>query len=90
MKNTSIRFGYKNFWLTSSDRHPYFRVPYTGAKGIAGTPGQLHLYNWFFSYELISLLSATATIQKDRNNNCPIISDAHLKKEERGTSKEVE
>ena len=36
----SIRFGYKNFWFTSSDGYPYYCVPYAGAKGVAGTHGK--------------------------------------------------
>ena len=40
MSQKSICFGYKNFWLTSSDGYPYYCVPYTGAKGVAGTPGK--------------------------------------------------
>ena len=40
MRNKSIRFGYKNFVLASSDGYPYLLVPYAGAKGIGGTPGK--------------------------------------------------
>ena len=36
----SIRFGCKNFGLTSSDGYPYYCVPYAGAKGVAGTHGK--------------------------------------------------
>ena len=40
MRNKGIRFGYKNFVLSSSDGYPYTFIPYGGAKGIAGTPGK--------------------------------------------------
>ena len=36
----SVRFGYKNFVLTSSDGYPYQLIPYCGAKGIHGVPGK--------------------------------------------------
>ena len=38
--NKSVRFGYKNFVLASSDGYPYILIPYAGAKGIGGTPGK--------------------------------------------------
>ena len=38
-RNKSTRFGYKNFALTSSDGYPYHVIPYSRAKGLAGTPG---------------------------------------------------
>ena len=38
MRNISVRFGYKNFVLVSSDGYPYKLMPYAGAKGIGGTP----------------------------------------------------
>ena len=40
MKDKSIRFGYKNFWITGSTGYPYNCVPYCGAKGIGGDPGK--------------------------------------------------
>ena len=40
MKDKSIRFGYKNFWLTGSSGYPYYCVPYCGAKGVGGDPGK--------------------------------------------------
>ena len=40
MKDKSIRFGYKNFWLTGSLGYPYYCVPYCGAKGVGGDPGK--------------------------------------------------
>ena len=40
MRNKSVRFGYKNFVLASSDGYPYILIPYAGAKGIGGTPGK--------------------------------------------------
>ena len=40
MRNKGIRFGYKNFVLSSSDGYPYIIVPYSGAKGVGGTPGK--------------------------------------------------
>ena len=40
MRNKSTRFGYKNFVLTSSDGYPYHAIPYSGAKGLAGTPAK--------------------------------------------------
>ena len=39
MRNVSVRFGYKNFVLVSSDGYSYILMPYPGAKGIGGTPG---------------------------------------------------
>ena len=36
----SVRFGYKNFCLTSSDGYPYHILPYAGAKGLNGTSGK--------------------------------------------------
>ena len=115
LRQKSIRFGYKNFWLTSSDGYPYYCVPYTGAKGVAGTPGkdvtaritlqvalqldmsiqnELFFDNWFSSYRLLAILTAmdiaaTATIQNDRYNHCPIIGDSRLLKEDRGSLREV-
>ena len=40
MRNKSTRFGYKNFVLTNSDGYPYHVIPYSGDKGLAGTPGK--------------------------------------------------
>ena len=40
MRNKGTRFGYKTFVLTSSDGYPYHIIPYSGAKGLAGTPGK--------------------------------------------------
>ena len=40
MRNKSVRFGYKNFALASSDVYSYILIPYAGAKGIRGTPGK--------------------------------------------------
>ena len=39
MRNVSVRFGYKNFVLVSSDDYSSILMPYAGAKGIGGTPG---------------------------------------------------
>ena len=36
----SVRFGYKNFVLSSADGYPYHLIPYCGAKGLGGTPGK--------------------------------------------------
>ena len=40
MKDKSIRFGYKNFWLVGSSGFPYHCLPYCGKKGIGGDPGK--------------------------------------------------
>ena len=40
MKDKSIRFGYKNFWLVGSFGFPYCCLPYCGKKGIGGDPGK--------------------------------------------------
>jgi hypothetical protein len=40
MKDKSIRFGYKNFWLVGTSGFPYSCLPYCGAKGIGGDPGK--------------------------------------------------
>ena len=55
---------------------------------------ELFFDNWFPSYKLIALFSAmglagTATIQNGKLNHCPLISDSRLKKEDRGTFREV-
>ena len=39
-REKTVRFGYKNFCLTSSDGYPYHIIPYAGAKGIQGTSGK--------------------------------------------------
>ena len=39
-REKTVRFGYKNFCLTSSDGYPYFIIPYAGAKGVQGTSGK--------------------------------------------------
>ena len=41
IRNKSVRFGYKNFVFASSDGYPYILIPYTGAKGVGGTPGKV-------------------------------------------------
>ena len=38
MRNKAIRFGYKNFILSSADGYPYYIIPYAGAKGVAEIP----------------------------------------------------
>ena len=38
--NKSVRFGYKNFVLASSDGSPHLVIPYAGAKSMGGTPGE--------------------------------------------------
>ena len=38
-REKSVRFGYKNFCLTSSDGYPYYILPYAGAKELNGTSG---------------------------------------------------
>ena len=40
MRNKSVRFGYKSFVLASSDGYPYHIIPYSGARGVTGTPGK--------------------------------------------------
>ena len=40
MRNKSVRFGYKSFALASSDGYLYHIIPYSGAKGVGGTPGK--------------------------------------------------
>ena len=40
MSNKGTMFGYKNFVLRSSDGCPYHVIPYSGAKGFAGTAGK--------------------------------------------------
>ena len=40
MRNKSIRIGYKNFVLVSSDSYLYLQIPYARVKGIEGTSGK--------------------------------------------------
>ena len=40
MRNKSVRFGYKSFVLASSDGYLYHIIPYSGVKGVGGTPGK--------------------------------------------------
>ena len=40
MCNKSVQFGYKSFVLASSDGCLYHIIPYSGAKGVGGTPGK--------------------------------------------------
>ena len=40
MREKSVRFRYKNSVLAGSDGYPYHIIPYSGAKGIGGTPGK--------------------------------------------------
>ena len=40
MRKKSVRSGYKSFVLASSDGYPYHIIPYSGAKGVGGTPGK--------------------------------------------------
>ena len=40
MRSKSTWFGYKNFVLASTDGYPYHFIPFSGAKGLAGTPGK--------------------------------------------------
>ena len=54
-------------------------------------PKGTHLFfdNWFGSYKVLAILTgidvgATCTLQNNRQNSCPISSDAQMKKQERG------
>ena len=38
--NKSVRFVYKSFVLASSVGYPYHIIPYSGEKGVGGTPGK--------------------------------------------------
>ena len=40
MHNKSVQFVYKSFVSASSDEYPYHIIPYSGEKGVGGTPGK--------------------------------------------------
>ena len=40
MRNKSVQFVYKSFVSASSDEYLYHIIPYSGEKGVGGTPGK--------------------------------------------------
>ena len=65
MRNKSTRFGYKNLVLTSSDGSPYHAIPYSGAKGLAGTTGK-DLTSWVVMDFLTEFNGAKSNLAFDK------------------------